>query len=161
VRFQTATSAQIAYSSINSHRICQFHGLDEEGSEPIANERNFITAELVSGSREELYWEKIPPKIREQCLERQLPPDDPHETQSRQQTDSKKNRDVDTTFQKETWFPFGCLVFVRNVHPGTNKTTLRKFFGQAFPGDEGGNCIDYVDFQKGLDNVSRQFLANS
>ncbi|KAH7887426.1 hypothetical protein F5I97DRAFT_1935569 [Phlebopus sp. FC_14] len=45
-------------------------------------------------------------------------------------------------------YPFNCLVFVRNVHPETNKTTLRSLFSQAFPSTQG---IDYVDFNKGMD----------
>ena len=47
-------------------------------------------------------------------------------------------------------YPIDCLVFVRNVHPETNKTTLRKLFTTAFDGDG----LDYVDFNKGMDSVS-------
>jgi hypothetical protein len=53
-------------------------------------------------------------------------------------------------------YPFGCLVFTRNLHPETNKTTLRALFTAAFkssPLDTGG--LDYVDFNKGMDSVSR------
>ncbi|KIJ20484.1 hypothetical protein PAXINDRAFT_96673 [Paxillus involutus ATCC 200175] len=56
---------------------------------------------------------------------------------------------------KTTWsspYPFNCLVFVRNIHPETNKTTLKAFFSQAFQAAEGqANGIDYVDFNKGMD----------
>jgi len=53
-------------------------------------------------------------------------------------------------------FPPNCLVFVRNIHPETNKTTLRALFSQAFHHssnndalrDDGG--LDYVDFNKGM-----------
>ena len=48
-------------------------------------------------------------------------------------------------------YPIDCLVFVRNVHPETNKTTLRKLFGIAFDSSVGG--LDYVDFNKGMDSV--------
>ena len=53
-------------------------------------------------------------------------------------------------------YPPNCLVFVRNVHPETNKTTLRALFSAAL--SEGGedlppDGIDYVDFTKGLDAV--------
>ncbi|ESK86518.1 hypothetical protein Moror_9838 [Moniliophthora roreri MCA 2997] len=46
-------------------------------------------------------------------------------------------------------FPPSCLVFVRNIHPETNKTTLKTLFSKAFsaPRDAG---IDYVDFNKGM-----------
>jgi hypothetical protein len=56
-------------------------------------------------------------------------------------------------------YPFDCLVFVRNVHPGTNKTTLKSLFTQAFQ-DQHGSAhthttagLDYVDFSKGMDTV--------
>ncbi|KAF8626726.1 hypothetical protein AX17_006492 [Amanita inopinata Kibby_2008] len=70
-------------------------------------------------------------------------------------------------------YPYGCLIFVRNVHPQTNKTTLRNLFSAILkppsllspapapapaPASaqdnktqpaEGG--LDYVDFNKGTD----------
>ncbi|KAF9226806.1 hypothetical protein BS17DRAFT_748950 [Gyrodon lividus] len=56
---------------------------------------------------------------------------------------------------KTTWsspYPFNCLVFARNIHPETNKTTLKALFSQAFQAAEGQvNGIDYVDFSKGMD----------
>ncbi|OCH89986.1 hypothetical protein OBBRIDRAFT_631030 [Obba rivulosa] len=53
-------------------------------------------------------------------------------------------------------YPPGCLVFVRNVHPETNKTTLRTLFSQAYVLDSvsleaGADALDYVDFNKGMD----------
>ncbi|KAJ7633166.1 hypothetical protein FB45DRAFT_695804, partial [Roridomyces roridus] len=45
-------------------------------------------------------------------------------------------------------FPPNCLVFVRHVHPESNKTTLRKFLAQAAKAKD---AIDYVDFNKGMD----------
>lgn len=60
-------------------------------------------------------------------------------------------------------YPFDCLVFVRNVHPDANKTTLKTLFGQAFqdapplpqprPQLGGAAGLDYVDFNKGMDTV--------
>jgi len=66
-------------------------------------------------------------------------------------------------------YPSGCLVFVRNLHPETNKTTLRTFFSQAWnegphSGEPGSACadgvsgLDYLDFTKGMDRVG---LSNS
>jgi len=51
-------------------------------------------------------------------------------------------------------YPCGCLVFARNIHTETNKTTLRKLFSSAigFPQD----VLDYVDFNKGMDSVSSE-----
>lgn len=56
-------------------------------------------------------------------------------------------------------YPPGCLLYVRNVHPETNKTTLRKLFAHAFEEQVAAGAtsdgIDYVDFNKGMDTVSR------
>ncbi|KAI0920790.1 hypothetical protein AcW1_005034 [Taiwanofungus camphoratus] len=54
-------------------------------------------------------------------------------------------------------YPPSCLVLVRNVHPETNKTTLRTLFSQAFqtfPQEQRVNedALDYVDFNKGIDS---------
>ena len=54
-------------------------------------------------------------------------------------------------------YPYGCLLFAKNVHPETNKTTLRALFSQAFKAasclDNTGDALDYVDFNKGMDTV--------
>ena len=52
-------------------------------------------------------------------------------------------------------YPVDCLIFARNIHLETNKTTLKNLFGHAFqtaPFDTNG--VDYVDYNKGLDAVS-------
>ncbi|KDQ64102.1 hypothetical protein JAAARDRAFT_27728 [Jaapia argillacea MUCL 33604] len=61
-------------------------------------------------------------------------------------------------------YPPNCLLFVRNVHPSTNKTTLRTLFSRTLTAsaqngsDEskagGGDTdgLDYVDFTKGMDS---------
>ncbi|KAF9498896.1 hypothetical protein BDN71DRAFT_1384863 [Pleurotus eryngii] len=52
-------------------------------------------------------------------------------------------------------YPYGCLVFVRNIHPATNKTTLRALFSSVFEDKEDKDtreAIDYVDFNKGMDS---------
>lgn len=52
-------------------------------------------------------------------------------------------------------YPRGCVVFVRNVHPGTNKTTLKKILCLPFAKKRyDGSEIDYVDWTRGLDSVS-------
>ena len=48
-------------------------------------------------------------------------------------------------------FPPGCLVFVRNVHPGTNKTTLRALLAAHAPA--AAPALDYVDYTKGMVSV--------
>ncbi|THH05202.1 hypothetical protein EW145_g4966 [Phellinidium pouzarii] len=56
-------------------------------------------------------------------------------------------------------FPSGCLVFIKNVHPETNKTTLRTLFTSALDGM--ADAIDYVDYNKGLDNCYLRLAAPS
>ena len=51
-------------------------------------------------------------------------------------------------------YPRGCLVFARNIHTETNKTTLRKLFSSAT--DFSQDVLDYVDFNKGMDSVSQK-----
>ncbi|KAG8790409.1 hypothetical protein FRC12_011924 [Ceratobasidium sp. 428] len=53
-------------------------------------------------------------------------------------------------------FPPGILVFVRRLHPETNKTTLKTLFGRAFP-DGKSDVIEYLDFQKGIDSAHIRF----
>ncbi|KAL0581483.1 hypothetical protein V5O48_000526 [Marasmius crinis-equi] len=53
-------------------------------------------------------------------------------------------------------FPPSCLVFVRNIHPQTNKTTLKSLFTNLFSPNaphSGAQAIglDYVDYNKGMD----------
>jgi len=59
-------------------------------------------------------------------------------------------------------YPMNCLVFVRNIHPETNKTTLRKLFSTAFDATTSFG-LDYVDFNKGMDSVRCQlpFIKSS
>ena len=49
-------------------------------------------------------------------------------------------------------YPTGCLVFVKNLNPDTNKTVLRSLLASPFSAGSSG-CIDYVDYTKGLDSV--------
>ncbi|KAG7097544.1 hypothetical protein E1B28_004883 [Marasmius oreades] len=53
-------------------------------------------------------------------------------------------------------YPPSCLIFVRSIHPETNKTTLKSLFTKSFPTtpQSGKQTIglDYVDYSKGLDS---------
>lgn len=56
-------------------------------------------------------------------------------------------------------YPPGCLVFIKNVHPETTKTTLRTLFSRGLrqsdaPAQKSFEGLDYVDFNKGMDTVS-------
>lgn len=51
-------------------------------------------------------------------------------------------------------FPPGCLVYVRGVHPETNRTTLKALFAaRGF----GPDALDYVDYSKGMGTVRIRF----
>ena len=51
----------------------------------------------------------------------------------------------------KTSYPLNCLVIIKNIHPETNKTTLRTLFSKAINKDL--TVIDYVYYNKGLDSV--------
>lgn len=63
-------------------------------------------------------------------------------------------------------YPLGSLVFVKNVHTQTNKTTLKQLLSSAFSetvaaeGVTKGKEVDYVDYQKNMDAVSYQGLVS-
>ena len=70
------------------------------------------------------------------------------------------NDSVDTAIiHSNSTYPPGCLVFVRNVHPETNKTTLRGLFLHAGRstgievGKKDDDGLDYLDYTKGMDCV--------
>ena len=48
-------------------------------------------------------------------------------------------------------YPHGCLIFAKNIHTETNKTTLRRLFSSAIGASQ--DVLDYVDFNKGMDSV--------
>ncbi|KAM6499024.1 hypothetical protein JOM56_004532 [Amanita muscaria] len=75
--------------------------------------------------------------------------------------DSKpvQSKPTTTMLTPDAPYPYGCLVFVRNIHPETNKTTLRTLFSSAFRSDEqDGRAqgppagLDYIDYSKGMDS---------
>ncbi len=54
-----------------THPTCQTSGLDNLGVKPEAPDTT-IAPELVLGKREELYWEKVPEKVRRQAVDKAL-----------------------------------------------------------------------------------------
>ncbi|KZV66859.1 hypothetical protein PENSPDRAFT_636475 [Peniophora sp. CONT] len=60
-----------------------------------------------------------------------------------------------STLTASSRYPPACVVRVRNVVPGTNKTALRSLF--AISGAE----LDYVDFTKGLDSCYLRVASSS
>ena len=79
----------------------------------------------------------------------------------RAQTQTQTETQTQTQTTPSSPYPFDCVVFVRNVHPGTNKTTLKSLFAQAFRDQDGSRQtdtlttagVDYIDFNKGMDTV--------
>lgn len=54
----------------SNHHIAQMSALDGNGSE--SSDVKVIVPEIVLGKREEVYWEKIPEKLRRQAVEKTL-----------------------------------------------------------------------------------------
>ena len=51
--------------------MAQAQGLDDTGCPPTA-ERRAIVVETVTGEREELYWGKVPEKLRRQAVDKAM-----------------------------------------------------------------------------------------
>lgn len=64
-----------------------------------------------------------------------------------------------TTVTDIPTFPVGCLMFLKNIHPQTNKTTIKELLSRALADHAGtgvlqdGSGVDYVDYQKNMDTV--------
>ncbi|PPQ72779.1 hypothetical protein CVT24_012805 [Panaeolus cyanescens] len=157
IRLKTPAHASRFVHHINSQNLYQQSGLDATGaSAPIAGKpetsaASYLRAELILGTREEVYWNKVPERVRRQAVERAVslscsfPPAEKKQPQ--------KER-IDLPVALDMPYPSNCLVFVRNVHPETNKTTLRTLFTDLIDllSSSRANMIDYVDFNKGMDN---------
>ncbi|KAJ8455570.1 hypothetical protein ONZ51_g12397 [Trametes cubensis] len=61
---------------------------------------------------------------------------------------SAQAHDAELPLDPSAPFPPGCLVYVRHVHPETNKTTLKALFAAHAPG--AATALDYVDYNKGM-----------
>ncbi|KAF8806200.1 hypothetical protein BYT27DRAFT_7141780 [Phlegmacium glaucopus] len=181
VRLRTPLHAQQLVHHLSSNPIVQTSGLDTSGTSFAhlsSSDINLkpIVAEQVLGKREEVYWEKVPGKVRRQAVEKALsllhsgsscdagtaPIASPSEgdTKKKRWREEHEIPSVDFNIYANSAYPPGCLVFIRNAHPETNKTTLRSVFSHAWeeraesqnPGgqkDEDG--IDYLDYTKGMD----------
>ena len=68
----------IEYFGCDTRRKGQAHGLDTTGRTPVQNDSSIVMGR-IQGKKEELYWEKIPEKVRRQGVNRavkaQLTPD--------------------------------------------------------------------------------------
>ena len=87
IRLKTPVHAQILVDYFSSRPTLQSRGLDDAGSilsKSSSDLGKAIKMEVVQGRREELYWEKVPPKVRQQALRRcdQPPSTAVHDTTS-------------------------------------------------------------------------------
>jgi hypothetical protein len=63
-------------------------------------------------------------------------------------------------------FPIGRLMFVKNIHPQTNKTTIKELLSRALADPmsadlvQDGSGVDYVDYQKNMDTVFSIFSGS-
>ena len=69
LRLATPKHAQVLVGYFRDHKHTQSQGLDDIGALTDA-ELGSITTELVVGKREELYWQKVPEKIRKQAVQK-------------------------------------------------------------------------------------------
>lgn len=183
VRLRTPLHAQQLVHYLSSNSIFQTSGLDASGasfvhlSDKDDLQSKPILAEQVLGKREEVYWEKVPEKIRRQAVEKALSGSscdavgapiaglsEEDVTKQKRELEGHQAHLVDNSHNiyADSAYPPGCLVFIRNVHPETNKTTLRNLFLRAREervgnGDSSGkkdeDGIDYLDYTKNMDCV--------
>lgn len=76
IRLSTPSHAQRLVSYFSTHSIRQTSGLDGVGSMSApahtSSPASTVIPELVLGKREEVYWEKVPEKVRRQAVEKAL-----------------------------------------------------------------------------------------
>ncbi|KAF9000291.1 hypothetical protein BDQ17DRAFT_1359966 [Cyathus striatus] len=166
LRLLTPTQAGILLLYFNSHPTVQSSGLDEVGAPAFSDQK--IEVELVQGKREEVYWEKVPERVRRTAVEKGIALLQLRPSSANQLSNPKRKRSTEDEVEQVSQephppshgqpkttptspYPYNCLLFVKHIHPETNKTTLRKLFSRAF---ENSNTegLDYVDFNKGMDS---------
>ncbi|TFK46921.1 hypothetical protein OE88DRAFT_1666711 [Heliocybe sulcata] len=151
LRLKSPTHASRIIAHFTSHPTQQSDGLDSTGT-PAEETDRVIHAELVTGTREQVYWAKVPEKVRREAVIRLQSGRTPSPQAAPEHPKA-------AAVSSPTSYPQGCLVFVRNIHPSTNKTALRLLFASAFGEDEDGT--DYVDFSKGMDTCHLRLKSPS
>lgn len=58
-------------------------------------------------------------------------------------------------------YPEGCVLWIRNVHESSTRTTLKALFGSLLDQLQEGSSkgVEFVDYEKGLDTVSSHLLS--
>lgn len=77
LRFSSPPHAAFFVKYFSDHTVTQSFALDGEGKQiaetnTTGSATPIITPELVTGKREELYWQKVPEKVRRQAVEKAL-----------------------------------------------------------------------------------------
>lgn len=175
---RTPLHAQQLVHCLSTTSVIQISGLDASGSSSSYkndSQSKPIMAENVLGKREEVYWEKVPQKIKRQAVEKALcfvdssigdaisgPITGLSEgdgMKRKRELEEHQTHSINFNIHADSVYPSGCLVFIRNLHPETNKTTLRNLFlhARVENGDTSGkkdaDGIDYLDYTKGMDCV--------
>ncbi|KAI0638658.1 hypothetical protein C8Q77DRAFT_1048031 [Trametes polyzona] len=71
LRLSAPDHAHTLIEALRAHPLLQRDGLDSTGSPPAEDTQHAaISAELVEGTREELYWSKVPEKVRREAVRR-------------------------------------------------------------------------------------------
>ncbi|KAJ4000291.1 hypothetical protein F5050DRAFT_1804256 [Lentinula boryana] len=197
VRFSSPSQASALQSYFTSHHIVQNMALDDTGVHTEAQEAG-IEVEVVKGKKEEIYWEKVPIKVRQEAVRKVLSlanaascysssalfsgsSESALLTNTKPTSNSVLHSASSSLFSSPTSqsdphpppYPLNCLLFIRNVNSGTNKTTLRTFFAnillQQGESSNTGNdvklgsqsAIDYVDYTKGTDSCHLRLASPS
>lgn len=71
LRIRSSGEASTLVECFNTNSLAQATGLDADGAAPSASAKA-IVLELVEGKKEELYWEKVPEKVRQQAVQSTL-----------------------------------------------------------------------------------------
>jgi hypothetical protein len=135
----------------DARKLIQAGGNDAEGVQPQpGSSADTITVLLVTGRPEELYWAKVPEKVRMAAIQHSKV----YHVGDAPSTPEPKATNPGIP-SLDAHFPQGCLILVRNVHPRTNKSTLKALLGNVLVGRElAADGVDYVDYTKGMDTVS-------
>lgn len=99
IRVASSDHARALVDYFSCQSVVQSHGLDDTGKSPEASKKA-ITTEIIEGKKEEVYWEKVPEKVRRQAVEKAVkflsgnqPPMFEHSTQGHsEESRSRKKR---------------------------------------------------------------------
>ncbi|KAF9062551.1 hypothetical protein BDP27DRAFT_1300327 [Rhodocollybia butyracea] len=189
LRVSSPLSARALVTFFGERHLVQSDALDGTGAQEGGK---FIQVELMQGKKEQVYWEKVPEKIRYEAVRKAVSAENgavsssisvPSKSSIRADAQTSAPSVPPTTplYSTSAPYPLNCLLFARNVHPGTNKTTLRALFthvlslsrnsrdqkdGVVTPnghdrGQDGTSCIDYVDYTKGTTTCHLRLSSSS